>query len=162
MRKKKKSKNKEHIGKNIKTDINNTDCVSLFWKFMYIHKYRTREREGRKNVRSYGMTQEQKTHSPWNALQDNENISIIKTHRTTCAAKMSNNAFLFLWQTRSRVIYKRYVRATELFNLYQNDLLPLQFCVYLLASFVYRNKDARKKRDSRKTIFLPKLLSYIW
>lgn len=129
LRKKKKSKNKEHIGKNIKTDINNTDCVSLFWKFMYIHKYRTREREGRKNVRSYGMTQEQKTHSPWNALQDNENISIIKTHRTTCAAKMSNNAFLFLWQTRSRVIYKRYVRATELFNLYQNDLLPLQFCV---------------------------------
>lgn len=75
------------------------------------------------------MTQEQKTHSPWNALQDNENISIIKTHRTTRAAKMSNNAFLFLWQTRSRVIYKRYVRATELFNLYQNDLLPLQFCV---------------------------------
>lgn len=53
-----------------------------------------REREGRKNVRSYGMMQEQKTHSPWNALQDNENISIIKTHRTTCAAKMSNNAFV--------------------------------------------------------------------
>lgn len=42
--KEKKLKNKEYIGKYIKIDINNIDCVFLFWKFMYIYKYKMRER----------------------------------------------------------------------------------------------------------------------
>lgn len=70
------------------------------------------------------MMQEQKTHSPWNALQDHENISIIITHDTTCADKMSNsftmsNAFFYRSSDKLEVekFYKGYVRATELFNL---------------------------------------------
>lgn len=81
LRKKEKSKNKEHIGtlKN-KTDINNTDCVSLFLKYMYIYKYRMREGVNKCEI-ICNDARTKKTHSLWNALQDNENINIIITHQ---------------------------------------------------------------------------------